>query len=81
MAEGAINLAEGIPPIVSSILGKKNEIGRWVGNLSTTLSKKEGLLHRLSLISDDEKGLLIGEVQLFADSDTPSYQVILGKLQ
>lgn len=80
-AQGAINLGEGIPPIVSSILGEKNEIGRWVGNLSTTLSKKEGLLHRLALISDDEKGLLIGEVQLFADSDTPSYQVILSKLQ
>ena len=30
---------------------------------------------------DGERGLLIAEVQLFADSQTPSYEVILGKLK
>jgi hypothetical protein len=37
-----------------------------------------GELHRLIL--HQQQGLLIAEVQLFADSETPSYGVILGRL-
>jgi hypothetical protein len=31
--------------------------------------------------TDEEKGMLIGEVQLFSDSKTSCYGVILGKLK
>lgn len=44
------------------------------------IRKYPGLLHRIALIEDHERELLIADIQLFADSETPSYGVILGKL-
>jgi hypothetical protein len=38
------------------------------------------LLHRIEIHSDLEARLLFAEVQLFSDSQTPSYGVVLGKL-
>jgi hypothetical protein len=38
-------------------------------------------LHRLAIREDRERLLLFGEVHLFAESKTPSYEVILGHLK
>lgn len=67
--------------VLPAILGKSDDIGRWVGTLDGPLRTYNGLLHRLAINSDEEKGLLIAEVQLFASSPTPTYGVILGRLQ
>lgn len=80
-AEQAIQDLEGKPFILPAILGQKDEIGRWVGTLTKPLESHESKLHRIEIHYDRDKGLLIGEVQLFADSQTPSYGVILGKLK
>lgn len=80
-AEGAIADLDGAPYILPAILGTRDEIGRWVGTLTKPLEVFPDLLHRIGVHRDLEKGLLIAEVQLFSDSQTPSYGVILGKLK
>ncbi len=76
--EGALQKLSGPSLTPSAILGNSDDIGNWVGTLDGPVQKYPGLLHRLSL--HEERGLLIASVQLFADSETPSYGVILGSL-
>jgi hypothetical protein len=79
VATGEIKEIKGQPLLLSALLGKSNDIGKWV----CTSQKHEvyqNLLHRLASFEDKEKGLLIIEVQLFANSHTPIYEVIIGHL-
>lgn len=80
-AEGCMKFIYGTPFPLPAILGKRDEIGRWVGTLTKQFEAFKGLLHRIAVREDREKGLLMGEVQLFADSQAPSYGVILGRLK
>jgi len=79
-AKGALETIKGNPTVISSILGVRDDIGLWVGTLQAPHKAQSGLLHRISLIEDRKLGLLLSEVQLFADSQTPNYIVILGHL-
>jgi hypothetical protein len=79
LGEGVLDV-DRLSPITSSILGATNDIGRWVGTLTDPIKRHPGLLHRVLIHEDHTKGFLIGEIQLFSDSETPSYGVILGKL-
>ncbi len=79
VAEQQIDPRRWQPEVVLSIIGKRDEIGRWVGTLQDPIRKHPGLLHRIALREDRERNLLIGEVQLFADSETPSYGVIFNR--
>jgi hypothetical protein len=79
-AEGATQGLRQVSPMLPALLGKSDDIGRWVGTLPKQLETHPGLLHRLALREDRENGLLVAEVQLFADSSTPSYGVVLGEL-
>lgn len=79
-AERKLDLIFGVPLVLPAILCKKDDIGRWVGTLTEPIQKYEGILHRILIYEDQEKKLLIGEVHLFSDSQTPKYGVILGKL-
>jgi hypothetical protein len=81
VAEGALERIHGKPLLLDSLLGRTDDIGRWVGTLTLPLQSHPGLLHRLSIHEDYEKKLLIVEVQLFADSQTPSYGVVVGHLK
>ena len=80
-AEGAMNDIEGDSFVLPSILGKTDDIGRWVGTLTKPIKKHVGQLHHIVIYNEEDKGLLSAEVRLFADSETPSYVVILGKLK
>ncbi|PIV06480.1 MAG: hypothetical protein CO013_06745 [Syntrophobacterales bacterium CG_4_8_14_3_um_filter_58_8] len=80
-AEGAINDLQGEPFVLPAILGKPDEIGRWVGTLTKPIQAHPGLLHRIDIHHEWKRELLCAEVQLFSDSETPSYGVILGKLK
>lgn len=79
-AENKLNLIRGMPFILPAILGKADDIGRWVGTLTEPIQKYEGLLHRILIHEDHDRHLLFGEVQLFSDSETPKYGVILGEI-
>ncbi len=79
-AEGKLDLLRGASPVVSAILGKTDDIGRWVGTVTDHIQKHNGLLHRILIHEDDDRHLLIGEVHLFSDSETPKYGVILGEI-
>ena len=68
-------------PVLPAILGEANDIGRWVGTITDPVSRHEGHLHRVLIRRDEQKGLLLGDVQLFSDSQTPRYGVILGELE
>jgi len=81
VAEGALGRLQGKPLLLDSLLGRTDDIGRWVGTLAQPLQSHSGLLHRLAIHEDHEKNLLIVEVQLFADSQTPSYDIIVGHLK
>lgn len=80
-AQGALKSIDGESVVLPSILGERDEIGLWVGIIDSSLVAREGLLHRLALIEDKEHGFLIVNVQLFSNSQTPNYSVILGKLK
>jgi hypothetical protein len=80
-AEGNLNLLIEKPKIISSILGIQDDIGFWVGTSPTLIEENSKLLHRISFIEDFRSGLLFSEVQLFADSQAPSYLVVLGELK
>jgi hypothetical protein len=80
-AEGMLSDLDGEPLIVPAIIDKPDEIGQWVGTMTDPPRAHPGLLHRVVIHHEWEQGLLFAEVQLFADSETPSYGVILGKLR
>jgi hypothetical protein len=80
VAEGKLSLLRGTSPVVSAILGKTDDIGRWVGTVTDPIEKHDGLLHRILIHEDAVRHLLIGEVHLFSDSETPRYGVVLGEI-
>jgi len=65
--------------VLPAILGKIDDIGRWVGTIRRETQAIEGLLHRLKLSIMNEKRILLGEVQLFASSMGPTCGVVIGK--
>ena len=80
-AERALDKIRGDPFVLPAILGNTDDIGRWVGTITDHLQAFDGQLHRILIHEDRQKGLLIGDVQLFSDSQTPRYGVILGILR
>jgi hypothetical protein len=67
--------------VLPAILGKTEDIGQWVGTITEPIISSKYHLHRVMIQRDTEKGLLIGDVQIFSDSETPRYGVILGELE
>jgi hypothetical protein len=80
VAEGKLSALKGPSCVVPAILGQTDDIGRWVGTLTDAPQKHEELLHYIAIHEDREKDLLIAEVHLFSDSETPRYGVVLGEL-
>lgn len=80
-AEGILDQIDSDSPVVPSILGRIDDIGRWVGTISGPVEHYPGHLHRILFHRDIDRGLLVGEVHLFSDSQAPRYGVILGKLR
>ncbi len=78
-AEGALAMIDGPTPVLPAILGDADNIGRWVGTMTGLYKKYPGVVHRVAVHLDSASGLLVVEVQLFADSGAPSYGVVLGK--
>ncbi len=80
VAIGQINPTMGRPKVVNAILGKTDDIGRWVWTVSEPRKRLKDILHFIGIERDEKQGLLIGRVQYLTDSGTPMYGVILGKL-
>ncbi len=78
-AEGQLDTLNGKSPVVPAILGETDDIGRWVGTLDRPSSSAAGALHELAIHQDTNRRMLIAEVRLFADSQAPSYGIILGR--
>lgn len=81
VASGAAIHLDGPSPVLPSLLGESDDIGQWVGTAVGPSRKYPGLLHRIALDRNADQGLLLAEVQLFSDSDTPTYVVVLGPLK
>lgn len=79
-AEGKLSILKDPSSVARAILGQTDDIGRWVGTLTDVPQKHENLLHYIAMHEDREKNLLIAEVHLFSDSETPRYGVVLGEL-
>ena len=80
-AERTLDKIRGDPLVLPAILGNTDDIGRWVGTITDPIQAFDGQLHRILLHEDRQKGLLIGDVQLFSDSHAPRYGVIIGNLR
>jgi hypothetical protein len=81
-ALGEIDRLSGPSPVIPSILGHADDIGQWVGTLPGPIQKyMHGPLHRIEIHEDKMQQLLVAEVQLFCNSETPSYVVVLGRLK
>lgn len=61
------------------ILGNNDAIGHFVGTIQEP-NESYPELHRVFIIEDRGRGLLIGDVQIFSDSQTPRYGVVIGRL-
>jgi hypothetical protein len=79
-ALGEIHRLEGPCPVIPSILGDVDDIGLWVGTLTGPI-RQYPMLHRIEIHRDSERRLLVAEVQLFSNSPTPTYEIILGRLK
>lgn len=66
--------------VLPAIRGEKDDIGRWVGIVDDTPQPSVKMLHHLKLLEDRDRGLLLGDVRLFSDSQTPTYRVVLRPL-
>ena len=80
-AEGTLERVCEPCSVIPAIMGDTDDIGRWVGTTTGPYRKYPGLLHRVALHMDLDRGLLVAEVQLFASSGAPSYGVVIGTLQ
>lgn len=82
VAVGALaQIKEQSSPVLPALLGEAEDIGWWVGTITEPISQHEDHLHRVLIHEDKQRGLLLGDVQLFSDSQTPRYGVILGELR
>lgn len=80
-ADGSLGRLATQFPVTESILGHADDVGRWVGSYTDYPPRHPGLLHHMVAREFRELGLLVYEVQLFADSQAPCYTVVLGTLK
>jgi hypothetical protein len=80
VAVGAIVPSRGRPDVVDSILGKVDQIGRWVGTIAEPRVLNNDLLHDVSVHREEQSGFLFARVQYLTAVGSPIYGVILGKL-
>lgn len=66
--------------VLPAILGESDDIGHWVGTITEPIRSAKYHTNRVIIYPDEEKGLLIGDVQIFSNSETPRYGVILSEL-
>jgi hypothetical protein len=78
-ATGALKELAEPSPLPAMILGDDDAIGHFVGTLQEPNASYSSL-HRVLVVADRGRGLLIGDVQLFSDSPTPRYGVVIGRL-
>jgi len=64
--------------LLPSILGTKDDIGRWVGCASDTELITEPHLHQITLWLDHDE--IHASIRLFASLNTPKYLVIVGHI-
>lgn len=76
---GQLTLIDGQSFVLPCILGHSEDVGMWVFTEASKTINYPGVLHCVTLHLIEE--MLIGKVHLFADSQTPAYGVILGKLK
>lgn len=79
-ALGVMKDLENPQEIVEAIFRTDNSIEKWVGGCSGPTTTP-GHLYHLNLHYDFERRIAAVEVQIFADSETPSYLVVLGTLR
>lgn len=79
VAQGGLAMFEGEPTVAPSILGRNDDIGRWVGTVPVPPKKHEAHLHRVTYRQDPRDGFVRSEIQLFAEAGLPVYAVIVGR--
>jgi len=65
--------------VVPSILGKSEDIGRWVGCPRGGERDPVGNLHTVDLRV--ERGMIVARVRLFSSLRTPDYLVVVGRIR
>ena len=80
IAIGAIVPGRGRPEVVRSILGKVDEIGRWVGTIADPRVINPDLVHEVTVHREEQNGFLFARVQYLTSVGSPIYGVILGEL-
>lgn len=80
-AKGSLEKIDQDSGVRSTLIGCPDNIGRWVGTFTDGPRKYARALHRIEIKEDRDRNLMYADVQLFADSETPAYGVILGTLR
>jgi hypothetical protein len=80
-AERIFDLIDGDSLVLPAFMRIPDDIGKWVGTARKPLEVHAGHLHRVTFGGHLQSGLLIAEVQLFADNGLPTYTVVLGRLK
>lgn len=79
-AQGSINKIDLNNSILPSLMSDGNTIGIWVGSIGSPIESVPNTLHCIDVVEDGHNGLLVSKVKLFSRSQTPTYQVVLGRL-
>ena len=77
--QGLLKYVDDPSELVDAFLDNPRNLGRFVGTLPEPYVKHPGYRHRF--LVNVQHGLLLCEVQLFADSGAPIYLVALGRLR
>ena len=77
-ATGAVAELTEVSPLRGLILGTDNRIGDYVGSMTDELSSHTGQIHRVAIFVHDETGYLVADIQLFSESMSPRYAVVIG---
>ena len=77
-ATGAIAELKEVSPLRGLILGTDNRIGDYIGSMTDELSAHPGQIHRVAIFVDDRTGYLVADIQLFSQSMSPRYAVVIG---
>jgi 5-methylcytosine-specific restriction endonuclease McrA len=79
VATGAIAELVEPSPLPAIILGRDDRVGDYVGAMTDALARYPGQLHRIAIGVDESAGYLVADVQLFSQSLSPRYAVVIGR--
>ena len=79
IATGAIDEIDEPSPLREIVNGTNPCVGDYIGSMTEDLTAYPGHLHRIAIFVDEKTGYLVADIQLFSESPSPRYAVVIGR--